>query len=85
MAGTKKTQTGKVISNKMDKTAVVEVSRRVQHPFFHKYHVKRKKYKVHDEKNECGVGDRVLMRECPPVSREKRWVVVQILEKAVAV
>lgn len=85
MAGAKKTQVGRVISNKMQKTAVVEVTRRVKHPLFHKFFVKRKKYKVHDEKSECGIGDRVLMRECPPVSRDKRWVVVEIIEKAVAV
>ena len=81
MNSLKRELVGVVVSNKMDKTAVVEVSRRVKHPQFHKFFRKRNKYKAHDAKNECGMGDRVSIKECPPLSREKRWVVTQILEK----
>lgn len=79
--GKKKEMIGTVLSRKMNKTAIVEVSRKVEHPFYHRYHITRKKYKAHDERNECGPGDRVLMRECPPISREKRWVITQVIEK----
>ena len=78
----KKTQIGVVLSNKMEKTAVVEVARRVSHPVFKRYFTKRKKFKVHDEKNECVIGVRVQIQECRPVSREKRWTVTKIIEKA---
>lgn len=71
-----------VISNKMDKTVVVEIRRLVRHPVFKKYHTKKRRYKAHDEKNECGIGDRVLIRETKPISKEKRWAVVKIVEKA---
>lgn len=81
----KKKKVGTVVSNKMDKTAVVEVSRRVKSQFLQKYYTVRKKFKAHDEKNECQVGDSVLIMECPPISREKRWTVSQILEKAAGV
>lgn len=81
MTGTKKTQIGRVLSNKMEKTVVVEVARKVRHARYGKIFVKRKKFKAHDEAKNCGVGDRVLIKECPPMSREKRWVVIQILEK----
>lgn len=82
MTAIRKTLIGTVLSDKMEKTIVVDVSRRVRHPLFHKYYQKRKKYKAHDEKNECKVGDRVLLLEAPPISREKRWVVQQILHRA---
>ena len=78
----KKKKVGRVLSNKMDKTAVVEVSRRVKSQTLQKYYTERKKFKAHDAKNECQVGDSVLIMECPPISREKRWMVTQILEKA---
>ncbi|OGQ06757.1 MAG: 30S ribosomal protein S17 [Deltaproteobacteria bacterium RIFCSPLOWO2_12_FULL_40_28] len=81
MLGFKRILNGVVVGNKMDKTAVVEVSRRVRHSVFEKYFTKRKKYKAHDGKNECEIGDQVEIKECPPLSREKRWVVVKILEK----
>ncbi|MBI2340906.1 MAG: 30S ribosomal protein S17 [Deltaproteobacteria bacterium] len=81
----KKKKVGVVLSNKMQKTVVVEVARRIQHPFFKKFFLKRKKFKAHDEKGECGVGDRVLICECRPISREKRWKVQQVLEKGMAV
>lgn len=84
MTGLKKTKIGNVISNKMSKTVVVLVSRQVKHTIYQKYYTKRGKFKAHDEKNECGVGDRVLIQECRPISREKKWVVVKILEKGAA-
>lgn len=83
MAGLKKTKVAEVLSNKMEKTVVVVVNRKVKHPLYEKYFSKRNKFKAHDPKNECQVGDKVLIKECSPISREKRWVVTQILEKAV--
>lgn len=80
--GKRKTLTGLVISDKMDKTVVVMVNRLVLHPIYKKYVRKRKKVKAHDEKNECRVGDKVLLIETRPLSREKRWRVKQILERA---
>lgn len=80
--GNRRTIQGVVISNKMDKTIVVLAERLVKHLKFHKYIKKRAKYKVHDEENRCSVGDRVLIVESPPLSREKRWRVREILERA---
>lgn len=80
--GKRKTLIGVVISDKMDKTVVVMVNRLVLHPVYKKYIRKRKKVKAHDEKNECRVGDKVLLIESRPLSREKRWRVKEILEKA---
>lgn len=80
--GKRKTLTGLVISDKMDKTVVVMVNRLVLHPIYKKYVRKRKKVKAHDEKNECRVGDKVLLIETRPLSREKRWRVREILERA---
>ena len=74
---------GKVVSDKMQKTVVVEVRSQVKHPRFKKYYSVRKKYKAHDEKNDCKVGDVVVITESRPLSREKRWSVVKILERAV--
>jgi len=68
----------------MHKTVVVSVERIVMHPRYKKYLKRRTKVKAHDEKNECQVGDRVLIVECRPMSREKRWRVSRILERAVA-
>jgi small subunit ribosomal protein S17 len=76
---------GTVVSNKMDKTCVVQVTRRYRHTKYKKYVVERKKYKAHDERNEAGVGDRVMIVECRPISRDKRWRLQQVLEKAEAV
>ncbi len=73
---------GVVTSDKMDKTVVVMVNRLVLHPVYKKYIRKRKKVKAHDERNECRVGDKVLLIESRPLSREKRWRVKEILEKA---
>ncbi len=80
--GKRKTLTGVVSSDKMDKTVVVMVNRRVLHPVYKKYIRKRKKVKAHDEKNECRMGDKVLLMETRPLSKEKRWRVKEILERA---
>lgn len=81
--GLRKTQTGIVISDKMDKTVVVQVDRLVKHPVYQKYVRRRAKFKAHDENNTCQKGDRVVIRETRPFSKTKRWQVSQILEKAV--
>ncbi len=77
----RKTFTGKVLSDKMDKTCVVEVTRKVKHPIYKKYILKRKKYKVHDEKNEAKVGNNVVISETRPISKEKRFRIIDILNK----
>jgi small subunit ribosomal protein S17 len=82
MHGNQKTRVGIVVSNKMDKTAVVTVDRRVQHAKYKKFLTRRARYKVHDEGNQCEIGDRVLIAECRPLSRDKRWRLSQVLEKA---
>lgn len=73
---------GTVISNKMDKTVVVEASRLVRHPKYGKYYKVYKKYKAHDEKNSCGMGDIVEIIECRPVSKDKRFGLFRIVERA---
>ena len=80
--GMRKTRIGKVVSDKMDKTIVVKLSTRVKHPLYSKYINKTTKIKAHDEKNECGIGDTVKVMETRPLSREKRWRLVEIIEKA---
>lgn len=80
--GNRKTLTGIVISDKMDKTVVVRVERLVRHPIYQKTVKRRKKFKAHDETNQCGVGDKVLIIESRPLSRDKRWRVKEILAKA---
>jgi small subunit ribosomal protein S17 len=80
--GNRKVREGLVISDKMDKTVVVAVEDRVQHPLYGKTIRRTQKYKAHDEVNSCGVGDRVLLMETRPLSATKRWRVVEILEKA---
>ena len=80
--GNKKTMIGLVASDKMTKTIVVEVTRRMRHPIYHKYIQSRQRYKAHDENNEAKVGGRVLIEECRPLSRDKRWRMKQILERA---
>ena len=77
----KKTMTGVVVSNKMDKTAVVKVERRFSHPVFKKVVKTTKKYKVHDEKNECLEGDFIRIQETRPLSKEKRWRLLGIISK----
>ncbi len=73
---------GVVVSNKMDKTIVVRVQRLVRHAVFHKYIRHYVKYKAHDEQNSCKIGDKVLIVESRPLSRQKRWRMVEILDKA---
>jgi small subunit ribosomal protein S17 len=79
---TRKVREGLVVSDKMDKTVVVSVEDRVKHAMYGKVLRRTNKYKAHDENNECGVGDRVLLMETRPLSATKRWRVVEILEKA---
>ena len=78
----RKTRRGYVVSDKMDKTVVVEVEDRVKHALYGKIQRKTSRLKAHDEQNDCGVGDRVLLMETRPLSAQKRWRVVEILEKA---
>jgi len=81
--GKVKVREGVVVSNKMDKTVVVSVSRLVKHPRYKKYVKQRKRYKAHDEQNNCNVGDQVVIAETRPLSKGKRWRVQRIVEKAV--
>ena len=81
--GNRRAQIGVVVSDKMDKTVVVRVDKVLKHPAYKKYIRRRSKYKAHDEKNECSIGDRVLIIESRPLSKEKRWRVCKTLEKAV--
>ena len=78
----RKTRVGVVVSDKMDKTIVVAVKDSVQHPLYKQIMKRTVKFKAHDEKNECGVGDRVEIMETRPISADKRWRLVQIIEKA---
>jgi len=78
----RKTRVGKVVSDKMDKTIVVAVETRVKHPLYKKIIKRTYKLKAHDENNECAVGDVVKVMETRPLSKEKRWRLVEIVEKA---
>ncbi len=78
----RKTRTGKVVSDKMDKTIVVAIEDHVKHPLYGKIVKKTYKLKAHDEKNECGIGDTVKVMETRPLSKDKRWRLVEIIEKA---
>ena len=78
----RKTRVGVVSSDKMDKTVVVSIKDKVRHPLYGKIINRTVKYKAHDEENTCGVGDKVLIMETRPISKDKRWRVVQIIEKA---
>lgn len=78
----RKTRIGKVISDKMDKTIVVAVENRVRHPIIGKIVKRTYKLKAHDEQNQCGIGDRVRVMETRPLSKEKRWRLVDVMEKA---
>ncbi|HEX7105265.1 MAG TPA: 30S ribosomal protein S17 [Acidothermaceae bacterium] len=80
--GFRKVREGLVVSDKMDKTVVVEVEDRVKHPLYGKVLRRTSKLKAHDEQNSAGVGDRVLLMETRPLSATKRWRLVEILEKA---
>lgn len=79
----RKTMIGQVVSDKMDKTVVVVVERKFNHPAFKKVVKSSKKYKVHDERNECTVGDVIQIRECRPLSKEKHWRLLEIVRKVV--
>lgn len=83
--GHRKTRQGVVVSDKMDKTIVVQIDRMVMHPIYKKYVKQRVKYKAHDEQNEAKSGDTVLIEECRPLSRQKRWRLKQIAIKAAEV
>ena len=78
----RKTRTGKVVSDKMDKTIVVAIEDQVKHPLYGKIVKRTYKLKAHDEKNECGIGDTVRVMETRPLSKDKRWRLVEIIEKA---
>ena len=78
----RKTRTGKVVSDKMDKTIVVAVERHMKHPLYKKVVKRTYKLKAHDENNECNIGDTVKVMETRPLSKDKRWRLVEILEKA---
>jgi small subunit ribosomal protein S17 len=81
--GMKRQVVGTVVSDKMDKTVIVQVERLVKHQFYKKYIRRRSKFSAHDERNSCRTGDKVLITESRPLSRTKKWRVNQIVEKAV--
>lgn len=78
----RKERTGQVISDKMDKSIVVSVQRKVKHPIYGKFIRKSTRFMAHDEKNECGIGDTVKIMETKPLSKRKRWRLVEVLQKA---
>ena len=78
----RKTRVGKVVSDKMDKTVTIQIKTRVRHPLYGKIMNQTSKLKVHDENNECGVGDTIRVMETRPLSHDKRWRLVEIIEKA---
>lgn len=78
----RKERVGIIVSDKMDKTIVVAVSERVKHPLYKKIVNRTKKFKAHDENNACGIGDKVLIQETRPLSKDKCWRLVEIVEKA---
>ena len=78
----RKTRVGKVVSDKMDKTVVVAIEDNVRHPLYKKIVKHTVKFKAHDEQNACGIGDKVEIMETRPLSKDKRWRVVRIIEKA---
>ena len=79
----KRQVSGIIVSNKMDRTVVVQVERLVKHPLYKKYIRRRNKFMAHDKDNACGIGDRVEISESRPLSKTKRWRVVRIIEKAI--
>ena len=80
--GYRKTRVGVVVSDKMDKTIVVAIKTKVRHPLYGKMVNRTRKFKAHDENNECGIGDTVKILETRPISKDKRWRLVEIIEKA---
>lgn len=81
MTGRKVTKMGIVVSDKMDKTIVVKVERQYKHPLYKKMIRRHKKFKAHDENNECNLGDTVEIQECRPLSRDKRWKLHKIIAR----
>jgi small subunit ribosomal protein S17 len=79
----RKTRVGIVISDKMDKSAVVLIERTIQHPLYGKFIRRRVKYMAHDPENTCQIGDRVMIEECRPLSKRKRWRVKEVVERAI--
>ncbi len=77
-----RTEVGRVMSNKMEQTATVQVERRIKHPIYGKYMRRSKKYHVHDEKNELNIGDTVQIKECRPLSKTKSWTLDKVLTAA---
>ena len=82
MRGYRKTRVGTVVSDKMDKTIVVAIKTKVRHPLYGKMVNRTRKFKAHDEENKCGIGDTVRIMETRPISKDKRWRLVEIIEKA---
>ncbi|ANS84297.1 30S ribosomal protein S17 [Vibrio scophthalmi] len=82
MSEVKRTQQGRVVSDKMDKSIVVAIERFVKHPIYGKFVRRTTKVHAHDENNECGLGDKVEIAECRPLSKTKSWTLVSVLEKA---
>ena len=82
LRGYRKTRIGVVVSDKMDKTIVVAIKTKVRHPLYGKMVNRTRKFKAHDELNQCGVGDTVKIMETRPLSKDKRWRLVEIIEKA---
>ena len=80
--GLRKTRIGVVVSDKMDKTCVIQIKTRDRHPLYGKIINRTSKLKVHDENNECGIGDTIRVMETRPISKDKRWRLVEIIEKA---
>ena len=80
--GYRKTRIGEVVSDKMDKTIVVAIKTKVRHPLYGKMVNRTRKFKAHDENNECGIGDTIKIMETRPLSKDKRWRLVEIVEKA---
>ena len=78
----RKTRVGRVVSDKMDKTIVVAIEDNVKHPVYGKVIKRTVKFKAHDENNECGIGDKVMIMETRPLSKDKKWRLVEIIEKA---
>lgn len=81
MSGARKQIVGKVVSNKMEKTVVVEIENFVMHPLYKKFVKRTKRIKSHDENNECSIGDKVRVEETRPLSKEKRYRLIEIVEK----
>jgi small subunit ribosomal protein S17 len=82
VAKMQRTRIGQVVSDKMDKTITVVTERRVKHPVYGKYVRRSTKLHVHDEQNECHIGDTVMIRECRPLSKSKAWTLVQVINRA---